>query len=98
MFFLVIVSWLAAGLVVGLVARRAVNLRGDDPRFGVAAAAGGALLAGMVFAIVSDGGFGAWSWWGLTVATIGGAAAVAAWHLVRSRSISHEKYTPRSSY
>ena len=98
MFFLVLLSWLVAGLVVGFVANKVVNLRGDDPRFGIGAAVGGALLAGVLFAMIGGSGTAVWSWRGLTLAALGATAGAVAWHAVRSRSISHAGYTRRSSY
>ena len=98
MFFLVLFSWLVAGLVVGFVANKVVNLRGDDPKIGLGAAVGGALLAGVLFAVIGDTGTEAWSWWGFTLAALGATAGAVAWHAVRSRSISHAGYTRRSSY
>ena len=98
MFFVVIVSWIAAGLLVGFVATKVVNLRGDDPKLGIGAAAAGALVAGILYAVLGETGVGTWSWWGLLYAAAGATVAVVVWHLVRSRSISHERYVPRSSY
>ena len=98
MFFLVIACWIVAGLVAGLVANRVVNLRGDDPKFGLAAAVVGAVVGGASCAVIGGSGVSAWSWWGLAAAAAGGTVAAIAWHLVRSRSISHDTYKPRSSY
>ena len=98
MFFVVIVSWIVAGLLVGFVVSKMVNLRGDDPKLGIGAAAAGAFGAGVLYATLGETGVGAWSWWGLLYAAAGATVAVVGWHLVRSRSISHERYVPRSSY
>jgi uncharacterized membrane protein YeaQ/YmgE (transglycosylase-associated protein family) len=98
MFFVVIGSWIATGLLIGFVASKIVNLRGDDPKFGICAAAAGALGAGVLYVTLGASGVGTWSWWGLLYAAAGAIVAVVVWHLVRSRSISHERYVPRSSY
>ena len=98
MFFVVVGSWIAAGLLVGFVATKIVNLRGDDPKLGVGAAAAGGLVAGILYAALGDTGVGTWSWWGLLYAAAGATVAVVGWHLIRSRSISHGRYVPRSSY
>jgi uncharacterized membrane protein YeaQ/YmgE (transglycosylase-associated protein family) len=91
-----ILGWVAVGLIVGFVASRAVNLRGDDPRFGVGAAAGGAIVGGLFFSVIS--GTTAWNTWGLLWAAGGAVVSVIVWHAVRSRSISHDRQTERHSY
>ena len=98
MFFAVMLSWVAAGVVVGFVASKAVNLRGDDPKLGIFAAMGGALAAGIVYSMVSGTSMTTWTVWGLAWAAAGGLVGVVLWHAIRSRSITHEKYTARRSY
>ena len=98
MFFVVIASWIVTGLLVGFLGSKVVNLRGDDPKLGLGAAAAGALVAGILYAALGESGVGTWSWWGILYAAVGAAVAVVVWHAVRSRSISHERYVPRSSY
>ena len=97
MVFLGIVGWIVIGLVVGFIANKCVNLRGDDPRLGIAAACAGGVVAGAVYSFFA-GGVSAWSPWALVCSAVGGAAGAATWHLVRSRSISRTGYTTRSSY
>ena len=98
MIFLALVEWVVVGLVVGFIASKAVNLRGDDPRLGVFVAAGGAVVAAAVYTFFSDAGVGAWRPWGLACAAAGAVVGAIAWHGVRSRYISHDRYVPRSSY
>ena len=98
MLFVILLTWVVTGLVVGFIASKFVNLRGDDPKIGIGAAAGGAVLAGIVYALIGDAGVSTWTWWAVLFAAVGAALAVVVWHLVRSRSISHDKYVPRSSY
>ena len=98
MFFAVLLSWVAAGLVVGFVASKIVNLRGDDPRFGIFAAVLGAVVTGVVYSLVTGSSVNLWTLWGNVYAAVGALVAVVAWHAVRSRSISHEKQTARRSY
>jgi uncharacterized membrane protein YeaQ/YmgE (transglycosylase-associated protein family) len=98
MFFLVILSWIAAGLVIGYIASRVVNLRGDDPRFGIGAAALGAVVAGVIYSVVTGTSIATWTLWGFVTAAVVALLTVVAWHLIRSRTISHERYVPRSSY
>ena len=98
MFFVVIGSWVVTGLLIGFIASKVINLRGDDPKLGLAAGAAGAVVAGVVYAAFGGTGVGVWSWWGILYAAIGATVAVIVWHAVRSRSISHERYVPRRSY
>jgi uncharacterized membrane protein YeaQ/YmgE (transglycosylase-associated protein family) len=91
-----ILGWIVVGLIVGFVASKAVNLRGDDPKLGMGAAAGGAILGGLLFSVISV--TSGWNPWGLLWAAGGALLSVIVWHAVRSRSISHAHQTQRSSY
>jgi len=93
-----IISWLVVAILVGFTASKVVNLRGDDPRLGFAAACGGALVAAVLYTLISGASVSAWNPWSLLMAATGAVVAVAGWHVVRSRSISRESYTRRSSY
>lgn len=93
-----IIGWLVVALVVGFIASKVVNLRGDDPRLGVAASCGGALVAAALYTVISGAGVSAWNLWSLLMAATGAVIGVVGWHVVRSRSISHESHTHRSSY
>lgn len=98
MVILGIAEWVLVGLVVGFVASKVVNLRGDDPRLGVIAAVGGAVLAAGIYTVVGGAGVSGWNVWSLAWAAVGGVAGAAVWHGVRSRYVSHERYVPRRSY
>jgi uncharacterized membrane protein YeaQ/YmgE (transglycosylase-associated protein family) len=98
MFFVVLLSWFAVGLLVGFIASRVVSLRGDDPRLGIAAAAVGAVVAGIVYGVVSGVGVTVWTVWGNVFAAFGATLVVVVWHLIRSRTITHERFTARRSY
>lgn len=93
-----ILGWVAMGLIVGFVVSKLVNLRGDDPRIGIGAACGGAILAGVLYSLISGAGVTAWNPLGLLLAFAGAVGAVIVFHLVRSRYISHETYVRRRSY
>ena len=93
-----LILWVVIGLGVGFFTAKALNLHGDDPRFGIVAAVVGAVVFAAVYNMISDGPVNAWNIWGMLWAAIGGGAATAAWHGIRSRSISHASYTRRSSY
>ena len=96
--FVGLLGWVVVGLIVGFAVSKVVNLRGDDPRFGIFAAIGGAVLAGVIYTVVSGAGVSAWNVWSILSAAIGSVVAVLLWHLIRSRTISHERYVPRRSY
>src|SRR5688572_19860395 len=98
MVILNILGWIVAGVIVGFIASKVVNLRGDDPRMGIGAAAGGALVAGILHTLFSDAEVAVWNPWGILFAAIGGLVAVVIWHVVRSRSITHDTHTSRRSY
>jgi uncharacterized membrane protein YeaQ/YmgE (transglycosylase-associated protein family) len=96
--FLGIAAWLVVGVVVGFVATKIVNLRGDDPRLSIGVAALGAIAGGAVYSMVSGETVGALNVWGLVSAAAGAVVGALVWHLVRSRFISHDGYTVRRSY
>src|SRR5438034_10336737 len=93
-----IVGWLAVGLLAGFIATKMVNLRGDDPRLGFGVACGGAIVAAVLYTMISRVDVRPWNVWSLFFAAIGSVAAVVTWHLVRSRFVSREAYTTRRSY
>ena len=93
-----IIGWIVVGLVVGFGVSKLVNLRGDDPRLGMAAASVGALAAALLYTMVSGTPISPWNPWSLLLATIGALVVVVAWHAVRSRTVSRAPYTRRSSY
>ena len=93
-----IVGWILVGLLVGFIASKVVDLRGDDPLFGMGAAIGGALVSAILYTLISGAGVSAWNPWSLLWAAVGAAAAVTAYHAVRSRYVSREAYSRRSSY
>ena len=93
-----IIGWIAVGLLVGFIATKAVDLHGDDPRLGSAAACGGAIVAAILYTVISGAGVSAWNLWSVLFAALGAVVAVVTWHAVRSRYVSRESYTRRSSY
>lgn len=95
---LVIISWVVLGLIVGFAASKIVNLRGDEPLIGILAALSGAIVAGLIFKFRAVEPYEAWTA-GNAIWTVAGAAiAVTIYHLIRSRSISKDQGTVRSSY
>ena len=93
-----IIGWVVVGVIVGFVARKMVNLRGDDPRLSIGVAAASAVLAGILYGMISGDAVSAWNAWSILWAAVGALVGAIAWHAVRSRYISHERYAPRRSY
>ena len=93
-----ITGWLVVALLIGFITSKVVNLHGDDPRLGIAAACGAAIFAAVLYTLISGSGVSAWNPRSLVMAAIGAVLGVVTLHLVRSRSISRESYTRRSSY
>ena len=96
--FLGILGWVALGLLVGFIASKVVNLRGDDPRLSIGVAAVGAVVAGALYSVISGDGVSPFNVWSLVSAAGGALAGAVVWHVVRSRYISHDGYTVRRSY
>lgn len=92
-----LIAWIAIGVVVGLIATKFVDTRGDSPIVGIASAAAGAVVLGLGYRLIS-GNPDTWSIMGLVLAAIGAAVGAAAFHLVRARSIGRDRQTVRSSY
>ncbi len=93
-----IIGWLVVGLIIGFIASKVADLRGDDPRLGMAVAAGGAIVAGALYSIISGAGVTAWNPWSLIFAAIAALAGAVIWHVVRSRYASKQTYSQRRSY
>jgi drug/metabolite transporter (DMT)-like permease len=93
-----IASWLLLGLLVGFIISKSIDLHGDDPLIGILAGLGGAVVGGVGHAFLSGRGVVAWDMWNMLFTILGAAAGAGLWHGIRSRSISHERGTVRSSY
>ena len=93
-----IVGWVLVGLVIGFIVSKVLNLHGDDPRLGIAIAAGGAIIFAVCYTLISGVSVSAFNFWSLVFAAAGAGFAVAMWHLVRSRYVSRAPYTRRRSY
>ena len=93
-----VIGWIVVGVIIGFIASKLVNLRGDDPRLSIGVAAVGAIGAAALYSIISGASVTAWNPWSILFAAVGGLVGAVAWHAVRSRSISRERYEPRRSY
>lgn len=92
------VVWIVLGAVVGAIATKFVDTRGDSPILGIGAAAGGAVVLGLAYRLLLGSAETQWSVMALGSALLGAAVGAAVFHLVRSRSISRDRQTVRSSY
>ena len=93
-----LIGWIVVGLIVGFIASKIVDLRGDDPKIGIGVAAGGAIVVAILYTVISGTAVRGWNPWSLLFAGIGGVAGAVIWHAVRSRYVSKEPYTRRRSY
>ena len=93
-----IIGWIIVGLAVGFIVSKVLDLHGDDPLLGIAASLGGAILFAVLYTVISGAGVSSFNVWSLLFAAIGAGVGGGAWHLVRSRYVSHDTYTRRRSY
>jgi uncharacterized membrane protein YeaQ/YmgE (transglycosylase-associated protein family) len=98
MVLLGIVEWIVVGLVIGFVCSKLVDLHGDDPRLGIFVAAGGAIVAAALYCLILGTRVSGWSPMTLACAAVGSVTGALVWHSVRSRYVSRDRYTTRSSY
>ena len=83
--FIGLISWIIVGMIVGFIASKNVNLRGDDPKLGQASGVIGVTSGGILYRIVSGVALG-FTFWSIVSAAIGAVVVVVAWHIMRRRS------------
>jgi len=98
MFLLGIMGWVAVGLLVGFIASKVVNLRGDDPLGGIGVAVGAGIVAATLYTLISGAGVSAWNIWSILFAALGAVVGCIVWHQVRSRYVSKDQQSTRSTY
>ena len=81
-----IIGWIILGLIVGFVATKVVNLKGDDPGLGIGLGALGGLIGGWLYSAISRSPVTKFDLWSLLCAAIGAAFFAAIWHVIRGRS------------
>lgn len=96
--FPALLGWLAVGVLVGFIVSKVVNLRGDDPKLGIIAAIVGSLVGAITYRWASGVETRAWNSRSVFTAALGSLVGVILWHVVRSRTISHESRTVRRSH
>ena len=89
--------WTLVGLIVGFVASRVVNLRGDDPRLGIVVSIIAAIVGGIVYRMMSDNPAIWTNVWNYLWPAIVSALAVVIWHFARTRG-TYKRPTFRQSY
>jgi uncharacterized membrane protein YeaQ/YmgE (transglycosylase-associated protein family) len=80
-----IIGWIVMGLLVGFAASKIANLRGDDPRLGIALSAAGAVIGGWLYSAISGAEVNGFNPLSLLFAIIGAILAAIIWHLFRRR-------------
>ena len=93
-----IIGWVVVGLAVGFIVSKVLDLHGDDPLLGIGISLGGAIVFAVLYTVISGAGVSAFNIWSLMFAAVGAGVGTAAWHLIRSKSVSHAPYSRRSSY
>jgi uncharacterized membrane protein YeaQ/YmgE (transglycosylase-associated protein family) len=89
--------WTFIGLIFGFLASRVVNLRGDDPRLGIAVSILGAIAGGLVYRVFSDGPPTWTSAGNYLFPALFSVGALVIWHIVRTRG-AYKQPTIRRSY
>jgi uncharacterized membrane protein YeaQ/YmgE (transglycosylase-associated protein family) len=79
-------GWIVLGLIVGFIASKVVNLRGDDPAPGIGLGVIGAVIGGWLYTAISGAGVSYFNATSLFFAAVGAAVALRVWHIVRRRS------------
>jgi uncharacterized membrane protein YeaQ/YmgE (transglycosylase-associated protein family) len=92
-----VLGWIGLGVLVGFIVSKSINLRGDDPRIGIAIAAVAAIVGGVLYSMISGSPVSGFNFWSLICAAIAAGAAMAAWHILRHRS-PYARPTIRRSY
>ena len=78
-----LVGWVVIGLIVGFVAGKFVDLRGDDPQLDLIAGVMGAIFAGVLCNLLNGVGVAGFTYWSFMGALAGAVVAIVGWHTVR---------------
>ncbi|HUB24365.1 MAG TPA: hypothetical protein VL992_02970 [Tepidisphaeraceae bacterium] len=78
-----IAGWIVLGLVVGFIAAKIVNLRGDDPRMGIIIGGVGGAIGGFLFSHYTHTDVTSFNLTSLFYAAVAAAGALAIWHTWR---------------
>lgn len=92
-----VIGWFLCGLLLGFIASKIVSSRSDDPRIGIFAAAGGGVIGGAVYSVLSGTAVAPYNQWSLVCAAIMAAIVLAAWHAYRLKA-PYKAQSRRRSY
>jgi uncharacterized membrane protein YeaQ/YmgE (transglycosylase-associated protein family) len=92
-----IIGWIVLGTAVAFIASKVVDLRGDDPRLGIALGAAAGLIGGWLYSLFSGSPVTTFNIWSLLCAAFAAAIAVTIWHIIRRRR-PYKQPTVRRSY
>ena len=81
-----IIGWVVLGLLAGFIGSKFFDLRGDDPRLGIALGGAGALIGGWLYSLFSGSSVTPFNLASLMFAAIAAIAAVVAWYTWRRGS------------
>jgi len=81
-----LLSWIALGLIVGFAGARFVNKTGEGLRLDIAVGVAGAIVGGLLFNAARGSTTTAANLWSLSVAAIGSAVVLWAWHALARKA------------
>jgi len=81
--FILLVSWIAIGLIAGFIGSKLVKLGDDDPRIGSMIGALGAVVGGEIFHFFSKTAPNATDYWSMLIAAATGVIVVIVWFTIR---------------
>jgi uncharacterized membrane protein YeaQ/YmgE (transglycosylase-associated protein family) len=79
------IGWVALGLLVGFIASKTLNLRGDDPNMGIAFGGAGAFIGGIAYSMISGNPVTAFNVMSLIIAGVGAVVVLIVWHVIMRR-------------
>jgi uncharacterized membrane protein YeaQ/YmgE (transglycosylase-associated protein family) len=86
--FLGTMGWIALGLIVGFIASKSLNLRGDDPKMGITLAGAGGLIGGWLYSLISGTAVSGFNTRSLMFAGLVAVVVLIVWHASRRHSLS----------
>ena len=81
--FILLVSWIAIGLIVGFIGSKLVKLGDDDPRIGSFIGALGAVVGGGIYHYFANTAPSATDYYSIILAAAVGVIAVVVWFAIR---------------
>ena len=81
--FILLVSWIAVGLIAAFVGSKLVKLGDDDPRIGAVVGALGAVAGGGIFHYFAKTAPNATDYWSIVIAASAGVVAMTVWFAIR---------------